>query len=162
MAGAESEHASLLTRYQELKSSLLNELERVNKSSEEPHILRHAVKEWHAVAKNLTVPAGVHYLLERHPHALDVDTSKAEIATVVKELRKIARDEDIEVFITVLEFGPGEDARLVHMADRHQNDYHEYFVADDQEILQSPIEFLGVGDNAEACLPPTQNRVVST
>lgn len=162
MAEMESARAPLPARYQDLKLALLSQLDRAEDSFEYLHGLRQAVKEWHGAARDPAVPAGVHYLLGRHPPAPGIDTKGVATAAVIKQLREVARLEDIEVFITVLEFGPGEDARLVHMADRHENDIHEYFAPDKQEILQTSMAFLEVSKYFEACLPPTQKRVVST
>lgn len=162
MTEVESERASLPARYQELKLALLDQLNRARTSDADQHGLRQALKEWHGVAEDPALPAGVHYLLERHPQTSRIDTVGEENTAILKRLHEIARNEDIEVFTTVLEFGPEGDVKLVHMADGHENDIHEYFAAEKQEVLQNPADILEVRKCAGECVSPTQSRIVST
>lgn len=156
----------MTARYQALNSALLSQLDRAEDTFQYQHSLRDTVREWLGIAKDPRFPAGVHYLLERHPETLEINLSRAAMVTVVHVLHRIASDEDIEVFLTVLDYGkktrgkPRQEARLVHMADYHRNDLHEYFATDKQEVLQNAAAFFKYGNCVEPCLPPTQDRLI--
>lgn len=157
----------MTARYQALNSALLSQLDRAEDTFQYQHSLRDTVREWLGIAKDPRFPAGVHYLLERHPETLKIDLSRGAMSTVVHVLYRIASDEDIEVFLTVLDYGkktrkrPRQEARLVHMADYHRNDIHEYFATDKQEVLQNATAFFKYGNCVEPCLPPTQDRLIA-
>ncbi|ROW12814.1 hypothetical protein VMCG_00788 [Cytospora schulzeri] len=138
MPEAASERESLLARHKEVKSALLCQLDLAEVSLQYQHSLRQAVRDWNAIAKDPKLPA------------------RGEIPTVVNVLRRIARNEDIEVFLTVL---AGEEIRLVHMEDRHGNDIHECFASDKQDILQVFVAYLKGGLHAEAQLPSVRNQL---
>ncbi|KUI59823.1 hypothetical protein VP1G_07082 [Cytospora mali] len=82
-----------------------------------------------------------HYLLDHDSESIDTDLAKGRNTAVLDSLRMIARPAELEVFVSVMEFGPGEEARLMRMADTYGNDIHEYFAHDKQEVLQNPTKF---------------------
>ncbi|KAK7735296.1 hypothetical protein SLS53_007527 [Cytospora paraplurivora] len=134
-------------------------LDDINSGSVRLWTLRQTLREWHAVAKDPSLPPGVHYLLNTDSEIPVIEVKRTRNTLVVDCLREIAHDEDLEIFLSVLEFGgPGDDTRLMHMMDFNGNNLHEYFVSDKQELLQDYIAFSQSEDHIGTSLPPTQTR----
>ena len=156
--------ASLLGRYQRLKFALLEQLNGFTPAAglECRQSLRQTLREWCSVAEDPSLPAAAHYLLDYNPETTKPNATEERDVAVLALLYEIAWDEDLEVFLTILQFGPGDDARLVRMADRHGNDIHEFFASENLELLQEvPAHLTGQG-RMQVGLPPTQDRAIST
>lgn len=164
MAEPQGVPAALLERYRELNCALCKQLDGITSESVHMESIRQTLRQWLAVAKDPSLPPGVHYLLD--PDSENFPTNPGEMTRtgfVMTSLREIARHADIEIFFSVLDFRrPGDDARLARMVDRQSNDIHEYFVSDKQELLQRYKEASKVEDHVGTLVPPGQTYAVST
>ncbi|ROW17739.1 hypothetical protein VPNG_00939 [Cytospora leucostoma] len=152
--------AALLERYRGLNCALKKQLDDITFESVQLETLRQTLREWLAVAKDPSLPPGVHYLLDTEPTFYPVNPTKGtRNELVVDSLREIARDEDVEIFLAVFEFGRSEDeARLTHMADRHGNNIYEFFITDKQEVLRDYTVSPKNEDHFGTILPPTESH----